>query len=130
MRGGRREERTARGANRRYNNTPNSPPSQVLLTTDSTGKFKNSLLRAVSSTPAGSLYTGWLGVQLRQMSWGCVYFTTIGPYKRALRRSLGGPSGEARPGLQNLAAGFLAGSSGALLNTPCDTIRSVVMKQR
>ena len=103
--------------------------SKILLTTDVTNKYSNSMLRAIKATPISKQMTGYVGVQYRQMSWGCAYFATIGPWRGVVDRLVGEGEGDGKKMVKNLVSGFAAGVTGACLNTPGDTIRSVVMKQ-
>jgi len=70
------------------------------------------------------------------MAWGAGYFTSIGPFKTLANRALAPvmlKEGETTSPSHKLAAdlvsGFAAGVFGAALNTPGDTVRSVVMKR-
>jgi hypothetical protein len=103
--------------------------SKVILTTDSTKQLGNSMFRAmnhaVKTKGLSSLMTGYIGVQYRQMSWGAGYFCSIGPFKKLAESALG----KERKVTNDLLSGFAAGVFGAMLNTPGDTVRSVVMKR-
>lgn len=104
--------------------------SKVLLTTDVTNKYSNSMIKAIRATPLTKQLTGWVGVQYRQMSWGCAYFATIGPWRSVVDKFMGeDEETSGKKMAKNLLSGFAAGVTGACLNTPGDTIRSVVMKQ-
>ncbi|GMH78267.1 hypothetical protein TL16_g07732 [Triparma laevis f. inornata] len=102
--------------------------SKILLTTDTGNKFGNSMVKALRETSSREYMTGWVGVQYRQMSWGCGYFASIGPWRKLVDRVVGGEEGEG-VAFKSLTSGFAAGVTGAILNTPGDTVRSVVMKR-
>ncbi|GMH92440.1 hypothetical protein TrST_g1893 [Triparma strigata] len=102
--------------------------SKILLTTDKTNKYGNSMIKALARTSPKKYMTGYLGVQYRQMSWGCGYFSTIGPYRKLVDKVAGGEE-TSNAALKSLVSGFAAGVTGAILNTPGDTVRSVVMKR-
>lgn len=68
--------------------------SKILLTTDTGNKFGNSMVKALRETSSREYMTGWVGVQYRQMSWGCGYFASIGPWRKLVDRVVGGEEGE------------------------------------
>ncbi len=108
--------------------------SKIILTLDKNNELKNSMPAAMAKAwrdyGPKSLFTGWAGVQYRQLSWGAAYFVTLKPYKRLTTRALSPmPEGEGKDMLNNLVSGFLAGVTGAVFNTPGDTVRSVVQKR-
>jgi solute carrier family 25 (mitochondrial 2-oxodicarboxylate transporter), member 21 len=112
--------------------------AKIGLQLDSGGRFKNSgsaLLNHVKQVRGvWGTYSGYLGVQLRQSAWTGTYFATLplfqsasGPAVRRVEESLGVDEGS-MAGVAKFAAGFGAGVSGAIVNTPIDVVRTNCQK--
>ena len=99
------------------------------LQTDTSNKFKNSMLRflkhSYSTHGMAGLYSGWFGMQMRQCCFTGVYFASLSTFRQMYSSRLG------LEGVPcNLAAGFSAGILGSICgNIPSDVTRSVVQKR-
>ncbi|KAJ8598327.1 hypothetical protein CTAYLR_007562 [Chrysophaeum taylorii] len=97
--------------------------AKVGLQLDRTNTYHGSTARLVRRILVArglpGLYAGYAGVQLRQSSWTAVYFSTVDFFRLP----------HLPPALQTLLAGFLAGVCGAVLNVPCDVVRTRVQLQ-
>lgn len=112
--------------------------AKITLTMDRANRFKNSMPKAMAhifkERGLSGLFTGYPGIQYRQMSWGVAYFTSIGTFRKHVNNVLTNnlhmdPSSNNYKLTSDLLSGFAAGVFGACFNTPGDTIRSVVQKR-
>jgi len=106
--------------------------AKISLQLDATNRFKNNMLSAMSSVfqerGLSGLGVGYLGVQYRQAAWSAGYFASIGFFDAQVTRGLS-CVGVQSAVLGQLLSGFFAGVFGALINTPGDTLRTVLQKQ-
>ena len=113
--------------------------AKLQLQLDSSKRFNNNMFAAMASVfkerGLQGFLVGYTGIQLRQSVWTAAYFASIAFFERqvdsalsasGLDRSLSAPNNKA---ISQILSGFLAGVFGAALNTPCDTVRSIVQKR-
>jgi len=110
--------------------------AKIALQLDSKKVYANSMFKAMNSIykakGAIAFSVGYIGVQLRQSLWTAGYFASLPvfeKYMNAFFKKLGLDPTKGAKSTSQLLSGFLAGVFGAALNTPCDTIRSVVQKR-
>jgi len=110
--------------------------SKIILQLDTTNKYKNNMLTAISSVynerGLGGFIIGYTGIQARQSLWTAGYFATLSFFEMNVNKimhTLNLDQNESSKAFSQLLSGFLAGVFGASLNTPCDTIRSNVQKR-
>jgi len=77
---------------------------------------------------ASGFLVGWTGIQYRQAAWSAAYFASLSTFEEQIAK------GTAKIGLKSdtfnrITSGFCAGVFGACLNTPGDTVRTVVQKR-
>jgi solute carrier family 25 2-oxodicarboxylate transporter 21 len=92
---------------------------------DKEGKFKGSMdinSHIMRTRGVSGLYTGFAGMQIRQMLWTSGFFFTLDMYKGWVGGAISNKLA------QDVIAGFAAGASGTALNCWCDVCRSVVQK--
>ena len=113
--------------------------AKLQLQLDSTKRFNNNMFAAMTSVfeerGAQGFLVGYTGIQLRQSVWTAAYFASIAFFERqvdsaltlaGLDKSVSQSNSKA---VSQILSGFLAGVFGAALNTPCDTVRSIVQKR-
>lgn len=110
--------------------------AKIALQLDSKKVYANSMFKAMNAiykTKGAIAFTvGYIGVQLRQSLWTAGYFASLPIFEKnvnTLFKKLGLDPTKGAKSTSQLISGFLAGVFGAALNTPCDTIRSVVQKR-
>mmetsp|Transcript_39300 Transcript_39300/g.40024 ORF Transcript_39300/g.40024 Transcript_39300/m.40024 type:complete len:352 (-) Transcript_39300:303-1358(-) len=114
--------------------------AKVALQLDAQKIYNNNMFKAmaeiVKSKGVGVFGTGYVGVQYRQAAWGTAYFVSLPFFDRQVKRGLEkiglSEKEREREGVKmgaQLTSGFLAGVFGAMLNTPGDTIRTVIQKR-
>ena len=114
--------------------------AKISLQLDGANKFNNNMLKAIGSVwrekGLKGMSVGYLGVQYRQAMWSAAYFASIKYFEKGVDAALvrlGGADVKTRmPSmvvLSQLLSGFLAGVFGAAMNTPGDTIRTVLQKK-
>ena len=107
--------------------------AKISLQLDATNRFKNNMFSAMRSVWQergwAGMTCGYWGVQYRTAAWTAGYFASISFFESQVQ------AGFACIGLKNkimatqLLSGFMAGVFGALINTPGDTVRTVLQKK-
>jgi hypothetical protein len=93
------------------------------------GQFQTSMGIArhlIRQGGAWSLWTGYAGMQGRQMLWSGVYFATVDSCKTTVNTA----SPYTPTAINNLVGGFLAGSFAALFSCPLDVCRTSIQKMQ
>ncbi len=107
--------------------------AKIQLQLDTQGTFHNSLLQALSSTYAQHgmwrmLSIGFFSVFYRQAAWSAGYFASIQYIQQKCQEFLSISRGE-QSSFVVLLAGFIAGVFGTAINTPGDTIRTIIQSR-
>ena len=102
--------------------------AKIGLQLDSQNKYRNSTVaflrhRLRTLGPNAGFYAGWAGMQYRQASWTAVFFTSLDFYRETCTQY--GMSST----IGSFVGGFLAGSSGVLVNCPGDVVRTMVQRR-
>ena len=110
--------------------------AKISLQLDATNRFKNNMFKSMASVwkekGLKGMSTGYLGVQYRQSMWSVGYFASVKYFEKSVNEcmvSLGIEKSKASDTASQLLSGFLAGVFGALINTPGDTLRTVLQKR-
>jgi len=110
--------------------------AKLNLQLDTTNRFTNNMFKAmgeVFKTRGIKGFTvGYWGLQYRQAAWTAGYFATLSWFEEKVDKailSLGIPKSTTTTAVSQLISGFLAGVFGTALNTPGDTIRSLIQKR-
>eukprot|EP01059_Diplonema_ambulator_P027805 TRINITY_DN46487_c0_g1_i1.p1 TRINITY_DN46487_c0_g1~~TRINITY_DN46487_c0_g1_i1.p1 ORF type:complete len:335 (+),score=87.65 TRINITY_DN46487_c0_g1_i1:59-1006(+) len=110
--------------------------AKVALQLDSTNRFKNSAMGVAKwiyrEQGWKGLYCGYAGLQYRQACWTSIYFATVDDVTKRTKtgiEQLTGSNGSAVQRTSAVVGGFLAGTLGAVINTPGDVVRTNVQKQ-
>eukprot|EP01061_Rhynchopus_euleeides_P046271 TRINITY_DN8711_c0_g2_i1.p2 TRINITY_DN8711_c0_g2~~TRINITY_DN8711_c0_g2_i1.p2 ORF type:complete len:315 (+),score=121.92 TRINITY_DN8711_c0_g2_i1:52-996(+) len=108
--------------------------AKVALQLDSTNRFKNSATGVarwiVKEQGWKGLYCGYAGLQYRQAMWTSIFFATVDDITYKTRVAMQGVFGESAAvnRTASVMGGFLAGTLGAMINTPGDVVRTNVQK--
>eukprot|EP01064_Diplonema_japonicum_P023554 TRINITY_DN33984_c0_g1_i1.p1 TRINITY_DN33984_c0_g1~~TRINITY_DN33984_c0_g1_i1.p1 ORF type:complete len:316 (+),score=58.85 TRINITY_DN33984_c0_g1_i1:50-997(+) len=109
--------------------------AKVALQLDSKNRFKNSATGVAKwifkEQGWKGLYCGYAGLQYRQACWTSIYFATVDDVTRNTRQGLESMTGSTGPAVTRCSAvlgGFIAGTFGAMINTPGDVVRTNVQK--
>lgn len=115
--------------------------AKISLQLDASNKFRNNAFEAMGAVwrdkGMSGMSVGYLGVQYRQAMWSAGYFASIRYFERGVDSTLaalwGGADFKIRSPsaaiFSQLLSGFLAGVFGAAINTPGDTLRTVLQKK-
>lgn len=114
--------------------------AKISLQLDASNKFGNNAFVAMGAVwrekGLKGMSLGYLGVQYRQAMWSAGYFASIRYFEQGVDRTLsvlGGSDFKIRSPsaaiFSQLLSGFLAGVFGAAINTPGDTLRTVLQKR-
>jgi len=107
--------------------------AKISLQLDTGNKFKNNMFKAMNAVwkekGFAGLSMGYAGIQYRQAAWSAGYFASIRFFEKHVNEGLEHFGLGANPVLGQLLSGFLAGVFGAAINTPGDTIRTVLQKR-
>lgn len=110
--------------------------AKLNLQLDTTNKFSNNMFKAIDHvfTTRGikGFSVGYWGLQYRQAAWTAGYFASINFFEKKVDQvitSLGISKSSTTIALSQLTSGFLAGVFGTMLNTPGDTVRSIIQKR-
>jgi len=110
--------------------------AKISLQLDSANRFKNNMFKSMahvwSEKGFKGMSTGYLGVQYRQSMWSVGYFASIKFFEKTVNDCLvclGVQKSASTETFAQLMSGFLAGVFGALINTPGDTLRTVLQKR-
>eukprot|EP00596_Hydrurales_sp_CCMP1899_P001212 CAMPEP_0119036202 /NCGR_PEP_ID=MMETSP1177-20130426/3730_1 /TAXON_ID=2985 /ORGANISM="Ochromonas sp, Strain CCMP1899" /LENGTH=304 /DNA_ID=CAMNT_0006995647 /DNA_START=244 /DNA_END=1158 /DNA_ORIENTATION=+ len=115
--------------------------AKTSLQLDTGNRFKNNMLTAMSTVykekGVKGFTVGYLGVQYRQAMWTAGYFASIKFFEQRVEQAIKLVKGQdfdmkKDQGLtvfSQLVSGFCAGVFGAMINTPGDTVRTVVQKR-
>eukprot|EP01041_Mallomonas_annulata_P010646 gene10646-22226_t len=112
--------------------------AKIALQLDSEKLYNNNMFKAMGaifkSQGINAFKAGYVGVQYRQAAWSSAYFVSLPFFEKKVDeifKSMGIDTSKipsAKTSSQ-LISGFCAGVFGASLNTPGDTIRTVVQKR-
>jgi len=115
--------------------------SKIALQLDAANAYKNNMFKAMAAVfkdqGLAGFKMGYVGVQYRQAAWSAGYFASLSFFEQLvskLSQIVGMGYFEATypdttKTVSTLLAGFLAGVFGASINTPGDTIRTVIQKR-
>lgn len=115
--------------------------AKICLQLDATNRFSNNMFKAM-----GAVYkekglqgftVGYVGLQYRQAAWSAGYFASIKFFEGVVNKGFEAVAGDKFSVKDNRAAqvtsqlisGFLAGVFGACINTPGDTLRTILQKR-
>ncbi len=99
---------------------------KLALQLDKDKRFKDSISvfkHMYKTRGLPGLYTGYTGVQMRQMLWNSAFFGTLDVLKKPAEAALG------KGNAANSLAGLGAGAIGAIFNCGLDVIRTGIQKQ-
>jgi len=110
--------------------------AKLNLQLDTTNKFSNNMFNAMDhifkQRGIKGFTVGYWGLQYRQAAWTAGYFATLNFFEKKVDQvitSLGISKSTTTTAVSQLISGFLAGVFGTMLNTPGDTIRSIIQKR-
>jgi solute carrier family 25 2-oxodicarboxylate transporter 21 len=107
--------------------------AKISLQLDTGNKFKNNMFRAMNAVwkekGFAGISMGYAGVQYRQAAWSAGYFASIRFFEKHVNTGMELFGLSDNPVIGQLLSGFLAGVFGAAINTPGDTIRTVLQKR-
>jgi solute carrier family 25 2-oxodicarboxylate transporter 21 len=110
--------------------------AKLNLQLDTTNKFANNMFNAMGeifkTRGIKGFTVGYWGLQYRQAAWTAGYFATLSFFEEHVDKAIASlhiPKSPTTKAVSQLLSGFLAGVFGTCLNTPGDTIRSLIQKR-